>query len=106
VLFRSVYRRKLVSICPQRFWEVRNQFTVTLDELAALQKNFVDMYDHDNYCIDVCKTPSSNIFKIIETNEWYNSGPGLFQYNELTNVPTNTILFKQRVDQRPKIKTH
>jgi hypothetical protein len=85
----------IISNAILRFWEVKEKFTITLEELNQLQKSFIDSYEHDNYCIDVCKTQSNVNLEIIETNEWYNSGPGLFTYSELMNSPKDTILYKQ-----------
>lgn len=89
-----VYQRKIISICPQRFWEFNNDFDVSLDDMNKLQSQFVDVYEHDNYCIDVYRPYKGAGLKIIETNEWYNSGPGLFSYEELTNILPGCIMYK------------
>lgn len=91
-----VYKRAIVTICPQKFWKC-TKFTVTKEDLNDLQTNFVDNYIHDNYCIDVYRPHPGALFKVIETNEWYNSGPGLFTYKEIKEIPKNVVVFKQLI---------
>lgn len=90
-----VYRRQIVSVCPQRFWECYSGSEVSLDDTNVLQSTFVDTYEHDNYCIDVYRPYAGAALKIIETNQWYNSGPGLFSYQELKNISRRgCVLYK------------
>lgn len=88
-----VYKRRLVSVCPQNFWECC-QPNINITDLLDLQKSFIDTYNHDNYCIDVYKNSPSGPLEVIETNEWYNSGPGLFNYKEFQCISTDNVIFK------------
>lgn len=91
-----VYRRKIVTVCPQKYWEIPT-FDIDIADILLLQKTFVDLYEHDNYCIDVYRPHDKAALKFIEVNEWYNSGPGLLDYKEIKNVPCDTILYKYLV---------
>jgi hypothetical protein len=89
-----VYRRQIVSVCPQKFWECYGGFEVSLDDINKLQSSFVHTYQHDNYCIDVHRPFKGADLVIIETNQWYNSGPGLFTYQELKSIPQGCVMYK------------
>ena len=88
-----VYERRLVSVCPQKFWECC-QPNINIVDLLQLQKSFIDEYNHDNYCIDVYQNSPSGPLEVIETNEWFNSGPGLFSYKEFQNISTDDVIMK------------
>lgn len=89
-----VYERRIITVCPQQYWRVDCHHTINEIDIHLLQSEFVDTYHHDNYCIDVYRDEHTKKFVIIETNEWYNSGPGLFDYCEFYTIPRDVVVFR------------
>jgi hypothetical protein len=80
-----VYRRKIVSVCPQVYYNRAPWANISTEDLDWISSTFIQDYAHDNYSIDAFRN-NQGVLEIIETNEWYNSGPGLFRYAELMSL--------------------
>jgi len=81
-----VYKKKIVTICPQKYFDVYSNdidHDLILTGIYALQKVFVDKFEHCNFSMDVYW--DTNCFKLIEFNQWFNAHPGLFTYDEIKN---------------------
>ena len=97
-----VFRRKIVTVCVQKFY---NEYDTLPDEnamalkLAEFQREFVDSYEHDNYCVDVWYDDVVyDKILLIEVNPWISSGPGLYTYKDFDDfVETckNTVVWRK-----------
>jgi len=91
-----VYQKKIVTICPQKYFDKypdEIDHSCLLEAIHKLQKEFVDKFEHQNYSMDVYYLNQSECFKLIEFNQWFNSHPGLLKYEEIESG-SNKIVFK------------
>lgn len=87
-----VYKKKIVTICPQLYFEVYKDeidHELLFEKLYEIENTFVDKFIHHNYSMDLYWDNGS--FKLIELNQWFNSHPGLFTYTEIKASSENKM---------------